>query len=115
MKIILSNHCKSLTGSLSKKHGYHIKRRGNNFFGFRNTKGHVPPNGHWLFIRDCAQMAQIGLIIANVQISWYELQSALYEAHHFVAARHVRDNYNDKAKVSYDARDIINLKTLFGL
>ena len=115
MEIFLNKaNCVSLTGTLCKKHGYYISRRGKRFYGYRRRRN-VPPDGHWLFIRDYAEMAAQGMLISDINIHWYELQSALYEAHHFVAAQHVRDNYNDKAKASYDARDIINLKTLFGL
>lgn len=108
MKIILSKQCESFTGSLGKGYGYHIQHRKNGFFGKRNTKGDVPPDGHWRFIVACAELAQKGLHIADIRVSRDEVKNALYEAHHFIALRQLRlDNYN--------ARDILNLKTTFGL
>ena len=115
MEIILSNQCKSLTGSLGSGFGYHIQRRKNGFFAKRNTKGDVPPDGHWRFIATCACLAQNGLHISDVEVSWMELQSALYEARHFVASVQVRRNYADKCKEYYNAREIINIKNTFNI
>ena len=115
MKAILSNQCLSLTGMLERGLGYHLEHRKNGFFSKRNQKGFVPPDGHWRFIVLCAELAQNGLYISDIQVHWLELQTALYEAHHFTASEHVRRTYNDKAKASYNARDILNLKTTFSL
>ncbi len=115
MEIILNQRVAGITGSLGAGFGYHIQRRKNGFFGKRNTKGIVPPDGHWRFIVACAGLAQDGMHIANIRVHWLELQTALYEAHHFIASEHVRRTYNDKAKATYDARDITNLKTTFSL
>jgi hypothetical protein len=108
MEIILSNHVKSLTGSLGRGLGYHIKHRKNGFFGERNSNGSVPPDGHWRFIIACAELAQMSLHISDIQLSRTELESALNEAHAFIAAQNLRLN-------CYHARDILNLKTTFGL
>ena len=108
MEIILSNHCKSLTGILGSGFGYHIQRRKNGFFAKRNSKGIIPTDGHWRFILTCADLAQNGLHIADVKVSRNELGTALYEAHCFIAMQHLHlDHYN--------ARDILNLKTTFSL
>ncbi len=107
--------CESLTGSLGQGFGYHIQRRKNGFFSKRNTKGIVPPDGHWRFILTCARLAKMALHISDIEINWMELQEALYEARQFQASEHVRRNYNDKAKATYNAADIINLKITFGL
>ena len=115
MKAILSNQCIALTGMLERGLGYHLVQRKNGFFARRDSKGHVPPDGHWRFIVLCAELAQNGLHISDIQVHWLELQTALYEARHFQASEHVRRNYNDKAKANYNARDILNLKTTFGL
>ena len=80
MEIILSNHCKSLTGILGSGFGYHIQRRKNGFFAKRNSKGIIPPDGHWRFITTCAGLAQYGLHIADIEVSGYELKAALSEA-----------------------------------
>ena len=108
MEIILSNHVKSLTGSLGRGFGYHIKHRKNGFFGERNSNGSIPPDGHWRFIVACAELAQMSLHISDIQLSRTELESALREAHAFIAAQNLRLN-------CYHARDILNLKTTFGL
>ena len=115
MKIILSEQCESLTGSIGRGFGYHVQRRKNGFFAKRNSNGPVPPNGHWLFILSSATLAHLRLHITDIKIDWLELQKALFDARHYQASEHVRRNYADKAKVTYNADDIINLKTLFSL
>ena len=115
MKIILTNQCESLTGSVGRGFGYHIQKRKNGFFAKRDSKGIVPPDGHWRFIVACAEQAQMKLHIADIKVDWLELQTALYEARHFTASEQVRRNYADKSKATYNASDIINLKTTFGL
>ena len=114
MKVILSPTCKSLTGSLGRGFGYFIVRRKNGFFGVR-SRHNVPPDGHWRFILACAELAKMKLHVTDIEIHWTELQTALYEAHRFVASEHVRRNYADKVKLTYNAADIVNLKTTFGL
>lgn len=115
MKIILTEKCESLTGSVGRGFGYHIQKRKNGFFAKRNSKGIVPPDGHWRFIVACAEQAKMKLHIADIKVGWMEVQSALYDARHFTASEQVRRNYADKCKATYDARDIINLKTTFSL
>lgn len=106
MEIILSERCRSLTGSLGRGFGYHIQRRKNGFFAKRNSKGSVPPDGHWRFILACAVLAMNGLHIADIKVPREEVKNALYEA---------RIAMQNLGKDFYDARDIINLKTTFGL
>ena len=106
--------------------GYHLEHRKNGFFSKRNQRGLVPHDGHWRFIVLCAELAQNGLHISDIQVHWMELQTALYEAHHFVAAEHVaglaskhralmHDLSRHPLPDTYNARDILNLKTTFGL
>ena len=80
MEIVLTKQCESFTGSVGRGFGYHIQRRKNGFFAKRNTKGSVPPNGHWLFIVVCAQMAKAELHIADILVSAKELREAISEA-----------------------------------
>ena len=108
MEIILSKQCESLTGSLGRGFGYHIQKRKNGYFAKRNSKGVIPPDGHWRFILTCAQLAQNKLHIADIRVSREELKQAMYEARIFIAMQHLR-------KDTYDARDIINLKITFSL
>ena len=115
MKIILTKQCESLTGSVGRGFGYHIQKRKNGFFAKRNSKGIVPQDGHWRFIDACAVQAKMKLHIADIKVDWMEVQSALYEARHFIASEQVRRNYADKCKATYNSSDIINLKTTFGL
>ena len=115
MKVILSNQCLSLTGMLERGLGYHLEQRKNGFFAKRNTKGFVPPDGHWRFIVLCAELTRNKLYITDIKVGWLELQTALYEARHFTASEQVRRNYTDKCKATYNARDVLNLKTTFGL
>ena len=115
MKILLSTTCESLTGMINTNFGYHVEQRKKGFFGKRNSKGSVPPDGHWRFILQCAHLAQNPLYIADIQIHWSELYDALYEAYHFVAADQVGTNGREAKKLTYNARDILNLQISFGL
>ena len=115
MKVILSNQCLSLTGMLERGLGYHLEHRKNGFFAKRNTKGFVPPDSHWRFIVLCAELTRNKLYITDIKVDWLELQTALYEAKCFTASEQVRRNYTDKCKATYNARDILNLKTTFSL
>ena len=115
MKVILSSRCLSLTGMLERGLGYHLQQRKNGIFAKRNSKGFVPSDGHWRFIVLCAELTRNKLYITDIKVHWLELQTALYEAKCFTASEQVRRNYTDKCKATYDARDILNLKTTFGL
>ena len=115
MKVILSSQCISLTGMLERGLGYHLEHRKNGFFAKRNTKGFVPSDGHWRFIVLCAELAHNKLYVNDIKVHWLELQTALYEAKRFTASEQVRRNYADKCKATYNARDVLNLKTTFSL
>lgn len=114
MEIILSERCKSLTGNLGSGFGYFIVKRKGRFYSVR-SKHDVPPDGHLRFILACAELAKNGLHITEIKVSWMELYDALFEAKHFVASNKVRLNYGVGIKEYYNASDIINLKTTFGL
>ena len=114
MKIILSNQCESLTGSIGQGLGYFIVKRKNGFYSVR-SKHNVPPDGHWRFIVACADLAHKRLQVTDISLHWTELYDALYEAYHFVAADQVGWNGREAKKLTYNAADILNLKTLFGL
>ena len=108
MEIFLSSNCESFTGSLGRGFGYSIQRRKNRFFAKRNSKGIVPPDGHWNFIVSCAEIARMGLHFSDIKASRDEVSDALKEARHFIAATHLN-------LANYHARDILNLKITFGL
>ena len=80
MEIILSERCSSFTGRLGRGFGYAIQKRGTRFFSKRDSKGYVPPDGHWRFILACAQLAPNGFHIADIRVSRYEVQNAIKEA-----------------------------------
>ncbi len=105
----------SLAGMLERGLGYHLQRRKNGFFAKRNSKGFVPPDGHWRFIVLCAELAHNGLYITDIQVDWAELTIALTEAHHFIASDAVFRNGKRHIKILYDANDILNLKTTYSL
>ena len=124
MEIFLTEQCKSLTGSIGRGFGYSIRhyksKKGVRFFAKRDSKGIVPHDGHWRFILTCAELAHTSLHIEDIQVDWLELQTALYEAKHFIASEHVRRKYAPLSgardvRHELNARDIINLKTTFGL
>lgn len=79
MEIILSPHCRSFTGTLSRRYGYAICKRGNGFYSQRNSRN-VPPDGHLQFILACAQMAKDGLLFTDIRVSREEMIAALAEA-----------------------------------
>ena len=107
MKVFLSKQCLSLTGMLRTDLGYFLVKRKDNFYSVR-SKHAVPPDGHLRFIFLCAELAQNKLHITDIRVSREELKAALYEARCFIAMQHLRLDL-------YNARDIINLKTTFGL
>ena len=114
MKIILSKQVKSLTGMLGRGFGYHIKHRKNGFFGERNSNGSVPPYGHWLFIAVCAELAQIGLHIVDIEVTRNEIADALSEAgKQKVAILVLADptKYPD----CFDAQKVLELRKEFSL
>ena len=115
MQVFLSKQCLSLTGLLRPDLGYYIRSTKKGRFFAQRSKHSVPPDGHLRFIFLCAELAQNKLHMTDIEVHWVELKTALYEAHFFMAAQQVRDNYANKGKVIYDARDILNLKTTFGL
>ena len=60
--------------------GYHLVHRKNGFYARRDSKGFVPPDGHWRFIVLCAEMAQNKLHITDIEITGVEVNKALREA-----------------------------------
>ena len=119
MQIFLTEKCESLKGTLGRGFGYYIRghlcyRSGKMRFYSQRSKHAVPPDGHWKFIVQCAELAQIGLHVKDIKVPAWELADALYEANIFIAERQVRANI-DRGKDSYNARDILNLKITFGL
>jgi len=99
--------CLALAGTLNPALGYHIEHRKNGFFAVRNNTG-APPDGHWRFIVLCAELAQNGLYISDIQVSREEMKRAIYEAGGYIAMQNLRLE-------QYSARDVLNLKTTFGL
>ena len=80
MQIILAAQCKSLTGALSKKNPYYLRRAKRGIFSARSNRKVVCPNDHWNFIRECAEAAKVGVPIANIWVSRHELYDALCDA-----------------------------------
>ena len=77
MEIILSKTCVSITGALNKRLGYSIQRQRGKFFSKRNSRGKVPPDGHWRFIELCAEQAKVGFLFSDIKVSAAELREAL--------------------------------------
>lgn len=80
MKIILSKHCESFTGSLNRGYGYAVQKRKSGYYGVRKSRGFVPPDGHLRFIVACAQLAKDGLYLADIEVPGEELNQAIKEA-----------------------------------
>ncbi len=114
MELILSKQCESLSGSLGRQFGYHIKHRKNGFFAERNPKGKVPPDGHWKMICACAAMAEMKLYVTDIKVSADELADALKEAGLTTPAYCFRA-YPEDYPQEFNASDIINLRKRFNL
>jgi hypothetical protein len=97
-----------ITGKLESYTGYFIQRRGKRFFSARRSKKPAPHDGQWRFILMCAEMAYNKHFLEDIRVFPDDLGPALYNAHHFIACRNIKDK-------TYNARDIINLKITFGL
>lgn len=111
MEIILSKQCESLTGSLGRGFGYHIQRRTDldgktRFWGVRNSKGSIPPDGHLRFIFTCADLAQSKLHIVDIRISAKEFRQACGDANRWYGDEVVKA----EATHIYNAEDVIRYK-----
>ena len=80
MRVLLSNMCLNLAGLLDPALGYFLVKRGDNFYSIRSKWG-APPDGHWRFIVLCAELAQNGLHIKDIEVSKKEIMKALHEMH----------------------------------
>ena len=108
MEVFLTKQCLSLTGCLGRGYGYYLRSTKKGRFFSQRSKHSVPPDGHWRFIVICAELAQNHLHIADISVKREELKQAMYEAHIFIAMQNLRLE-------TYNARDILNLKTTFGI
>ena len=112
MEIFLNKHITSFTGSIGRGFGYSIRRtKTGRFISTRNAKGYVPPDGHWRFIIACAELARMGLHIADICVSAKELREAISEAGRFYGDRLVKA----PAQHIYNASDVIDYKKRYGL
>ena len=113
MTLITSSKVETITGKLDSYTGYFLRvkrsKSGRRTIFSCRRRGYVPPDGHWRFILMCAELAHTGLYATDIVVDGNELYWALYEAGHYVAAK------NTKPRMTYHARDIINLKITFGL
>ena len=108
MQVFLSKQCLSLTGCLGQGFGYYLRSTNKGNFYAQRSRFNVPPTGHLRFIFVCAELAQNKLHITDIRVSRVELKEALYEARCFIAMQNLKLEL-------YNARDILNLKTTFGL
>lgn len=111
MEIILTDQCKSLTGSLGAGFGYHIQRRKNGFFTKRNSRGDVPFDGHWRFIVACAQLAILNSHISDILVSAKELREALDECYLWYG----RDLIYAKKSQTFNASQVLDFKIRWAL
>ena len=105
MEIILSKDCRSFTGTISRSHGYCIRRVGNRFFSKRNTNAPVTPDGHWRFILAIAHLAPSNLVVADIRIRGTEIFDALYEADYPFSALDIVET-----GAVYNASDVLELE-----
>lgn len=107
MELILAKHCKSLTGSFGQYYGYAIRRSGKKFFSVRSPKGPRLHDGHLRFIFTCAELAREGLLLTDIRILGSELLAAATEAG--LTFETILPD------VEYNAHDILNIKTYYGM
>lgn len=113
MRIILTEQCKSLTGSLGQGFGYAIVKRKNGFYSQRsNHKEFVPPDGHWRFIVACAELAQNKLHIADIRVAYTEFFDAIKE---MGALHKIPAFYGWNSGAFLNAREVLKLKDQYGL
>lgn len=112
MELILSKFCRSFTGKISKSHGYYIRKVGERFVSQRSAKGFVPPDGHLRFIFSCAELAQTGLLIADIRVPFAELLDALIESG--CIADKVVEQLNEMLlpNVMLNAKEVLRVKKL---
>ena len=103
--------CLSLVGMLNPELGYHLEHRKNGFFAVRNNTP-APPDGHWRFIVLCAEMAQNGLHISDIQVAYTEFYDAVKEAG---MVDKIPDFYSWNAGAFLNARGVLKLKSELGL
>lgn len=80
MKIILSERCEHMSGSVGRGYGYSIQGRKGVFYTKRNSSGNIPYDGHLRIIIACANMVHLKLHIADIELQAKELKKALIEA-----------------------------------
>lgn len=119
MEVILSEQCKSLTGSLVNGFGYFIQRRkakdgSVRFFSQRSKHLPIPRDGHLRFILTCANLAQSKLHITDIRVSRGELVIALWRAGRETLGDYVFTE-PDKFPKTFSAADIINFKNEYNL
>lgn len=119
MQIFLSQQVNSISGMIDKKTGYFIvPRKEKNgkikFFGVRK-RGDIPEDGHLRFILQCAGLAYSKIYVKDVKVTPQEMWDALIEAGKHQAAEIVLYNDVHSILASYNASDIVNLQTTFGL
>ena len=112
MEIILAKTCKSFTGTISKRHGYAIRQKGMRFYGVRNTKSIVPPDGHLRFIFACAEMTRSGFLIADIRVPFSEFLEALMEAGAIEKEMVARLREMILPNVILSAREVLKVKEL---
>lgn len=106
MEIFLAPNCASFTGSFGTKCGYAIQRHNNRFFVKRNSKGIIPPDGHWRFVVECAKLTKTNLYFADFDLPASELRDALEEANICYTP------LNILARNTYHAQDVLYLNQI---
>lgn len=109
MEVILTQRCKSLTGTVGSRFGYYIRSTKKGRFFSQRSRYCELPEAHWFFIVTCAELAKLGLHIADIKVSQTEVLTALRESG--------RGDYLWKLRYpSYlHATDVLNLKQELGL
>ena len=110
MEVILTQRCKSLTGTVGSRFGYYIRSTKTGRFFSQRSKHNVPPDGHWRFIWTCAELTKLNLHIADISVTGEEIEKALVEAGLLHRTAHRLDSWK-----KYNAADVLSFKERSGL
>lgn len=105
MKVILKPYFQSITGKLAAEYPFSIRKRGADFFVFRDGNSRISPwpGDLWEYMCLLAKIAQLQFVIADIRVPRDEVLKALAEARTDLYV----DNITYKAELG--AEDVLKL------
>ena len=109
MEVILSQRCKSLTGTIGSGFGYYIRSTKTGRFFSQRSRHSVPKAGHLRFIFACAELAKNGFMLSDIRVSRSELIEAVEEAGWCLS------RFMENLRPTLNAADVLSFKERSGL